>query len=50
MIAAPNVLLPGIIVSGQSVEPTFEACVRRCIQFPDCHSERMQLEWGWNVS
>ena len=39
-IAAPNVLLPGIAVSGQSNEPSFEACVRRCIQFPDCHSER----------
>ncbi|KAI7835611.1 hypothetical protein COHA_010488, partial [Chlorella ohadii] len=38
VIAAPNVLLPGISVSGQSNEPSFEACVRRCISFPDCYS------------
>ncbi|PRW33326.1 serine threonine- kinase receptor R831 [Chlorella sorokiniana] len=38
VIAAPNVPLPGITVSGQSVEPSFDACVRRCVRFPDCYS------------
>ena len=35
-IAAPHIFLPGTTVSAVTIEPTLEACAKRCKDHPDC--------------